>query len=172
MSFLALPVSQFILFQMQWWSALLLAKSGYPNTGALIAISLCLLEYVLLKFSKHRLKLVFFCLILGILMDSVLSYHEIFIYKYYIPGIDWLIPLWGIAIWVSFSTWFSLSLYLRNYKLLVSIATIIFAPLSYLVGNHFSVVELKYQEFSLFIIGVTWLIFMNLILRWPKVSNE
>lgn len=172
MKFLELPASQFIIFQLQWWSSILFVRSGYPSVGASIAFSLCFIEYLLLKFSLNRIKILVACIILGIWMDSLLSYFGIFIYKYYVVGIDWFIPVWAIAIWFSFSTWISLSPYLRNYKGLVTLATIFFAPLSYFAGNNFSVVKLKYQTLSLFLIGLSWVLFMNIILRWPRVNED
>jgi hypothetical protein len=107
----------------------------------------------------------------GILMDSILSYFQVMTYKNYVNGTSWLIPVWGLALWLSFATWLQIATYLKNYRLWLSFATLIIAPASYFAGAKLSVMELYYGQFSLLIVGLCWVMYMNLVIYTQRIQN-
>jgi hypothetical protein len=139
--------------------------------GASIAILICIVEYWQLKFCVSGLKIILFYTCLGILMDSILSNFQVITYKNYITGIDWLIPIWGIALWLSFATWLQIAYYIKNYRLWISLSTLFIAPASYLAGVKLSVMELNYGYLSLLAIGTCWVLYINLVIYIQSIQN-
>lgn len=165
------PIVQFVLFQIQWWACILFAHYDHPNIGAVIAITICLVEYWQLKFRMNELKMILLYAYLGIFMDSILSYFQVMVYKYYTPGVNWVIPLWGLALWLSFATWLQIAFYLKNYQVWLSLATLFIAPASYFAGVRLSVMALEFDHVSLLLIGLCWVIYMNLVIYLQRFQN-
>ncbi len=118
----------------------------------------------LLQLTRQQLKIILTTLGLGILSDSVLSYYHIIGFKYDVEGVHGFIPVWMIALWLAFALWMGIATYLKKHRVLVSIATVIFAPSSYLLGEKLGIVYLEKNTISLWFIGVYWLLLMNAVL--------
>jgi hypothetical protein len=161
----------FILFQTQWWACILFARYHYPEVGAIIAVLIGILTSWQLKFGTGELKRVSLYAFLGILMDCILSYFKVITYKDSISGVNWLIPTWGLALWLSFAIWLQMATYLQKYKLMFSVLTLFAAPLSYFAGVQLSVMTLGDGYLSLLVIGLCWLIYINLVFFISRTLN-
>lgn len=148
-----------------WFGLILLGNIFIPVAAMLL--------FFHLHYYAHRneLALIFVIAAIGVLLDSLLVYKNIFIF----PESNQL-PFWLITLWFCFAATVRHSLgFLARSKVLQCLIGAIFAPLSYLAGAKFSVVNITPSfELSYLLLACLWGPLMVLIFslsRWMKVKE-
>jgi len=119
-----------------------------------IPIALLLLSIHLLFFMKTY-KEIFFILvvsIIGIYIDSILQHFGFFIFSQ-----DAHIPFWLMFLWASFATTLSHGLRFLQASIWLQILAGLIAPLSYIAGHKFEVVNLgQSMTITYLILSLIW----------------
>jgi len=153
-------------FNVAWFGLIFLGNSFVP-----VAFLMLLAHFKWLSKSKSEITLVLIVTLIGISVDSIFQFTNVFIFPNSIH-----IPLWLAFIWLGFATTLSHSLaFLNAYKSLQIALGFIMAPLSYRSGEVFGAVEFGQSYLTThFILGTTWalllLLFFSLKTRLYKES--
>ncbi len=93
-------------------------------------------------------------MVAGSVLDSALIYFGVFVFQ----SDSLFIPLWLVAIWLSFALTINGCLaFLRSSIRLQMVAGMVLAPLSYIAGSSFGAVEFGYSTPVTFVIlSVLW----------------
>ena len=107
--------------------------------------------------SKRELLLILVVSIIGIGVDSLLHYLNIFIFDNHA-----FIPLWLAVLWFCFATTLSHSLQFVGHSMLFQYLAGLAAPLSYIAGHQLGVVNFGYSiTMTYCILAIIWcLLFM------------
>ena len=104
------------------------------------------------RFNTFKLILLFS--IPGYIFDSSLNYFGL--YKINSEVNIFLLPIWFLVLWPSFSCLFvKVFNFLKNYKSLAFISGFIFGPITYYAGISMSLAKAQGYE-SFFLIGIFW----------------
>ncbi|MFT4925518.1 MAG: hypothetical protein ACI8WB_001611 [Phenylobacterium sp.] len=103
----------------------------------------------------------------GSAIDSALIHFGVFVFS----GHSWLIPWWLMFIWLSFALTINGCLaFLRRSIVLQLLAGMVLAPLSYIGGSAFGVVEFGYSTAVTFaILSVVWSMLLPAIYSLNKI---
>ncbi len=137
-----------VCFNISWFGLVLIGDSFIPVTLSWIAFHL-----YTVKQKREELITVISVSAIGILVDSLLLYFDVFKF-----GTSAHIPFWLMVLWVSFAATISHSLaFLKNSMILQLAAGGLFAPLSYLAGYNFGAVEFVHPAFiTYFLLSLIW----------------
>ena len=139
--------------------------------NSFISIAIILLIIHLLFLSKKSGELIFILAVaaIGIFVDSLLLHLNIFIF---LPEKG--LPFWLMALWGSFAATLCHSLRFLARSLWLQVAAGLVAPLSYIAGSRFEVVEFGHSLLlTYFILGLIWpLLFMLFFYLKPHFVNE
>lgn len=123
--------------------------------NAFIPVSLTLLVVHLYFFGhkNNELLLVLTITMLGVFVDSLLQYFNVFVFEN-----SFHIPLWLITLWGCFAATISHSLnFLSRYKILQLLVGALLAPLSYIAGYKLDAVEFTLPIISTYaILSIIW----------------
>lgn len=133
--------------QVGWFACALGAADGYPWAGpAVVAIYLAVF---LFQSSALRQDAEFILLaaLAGAIIDGLLRGSGFFIYQSAVPEIDWIAPVWIIAMWMLFATTFNASLrWLRERPFSALLLGLLFGPLSYYAGQRLGAIDFVYPN--------------------------
>ena len=134
-------------FNITWLGLVFFGNSFIPFAATLF---ICHLYF---QAEKNELVLILLVATIGVLLDSTLEYNSIFVF----PKTEY-IPLWLITLWFCFAATIRHSLgFLAQSKILQLLVGGIAAPLSYLAGAKFSVVQLTLSTgLSYLILACIW----------------
>lgn len=144
--------------QIGWFACALGAADGYPWAGpAVVALYLAVF---LFQSSAPRQDAGFILLaaLAGAIIDGLLRGSGFMIYHSAVPAIDWLAPVWIVAMWMLFATTFNASLrWLRQQPLSALLLGLLFGPLSYYAGERLGAIDLTYPHVvSLPVLALLW----------------
>ena len=102
---------------------------------------------------NNELLLVSLVTLVGVIVDSLLQYCNVFVFENSLH-----IPLWLMTLWACFAATLSHSLnFLSCHKILQLLVGALLAPLSYIAGFKFDVVDFTFSMFSTYIIlSIIW----------------
>lgn len=141
--FVNLIAFNFLWFGLVYWG----------NSFALIAVLALALHLRFYCKGKQELWLIIIVTSIGIFVDSMLSYLQVFIFTS-----TQLIPLWLAILWACFAATILHSLhFLAISKLLQVVMGAVFGPLSYIAGEKMGAVQFGYSlTFTSLILAITW----------------
>jgi len=156
-----------VAFNLVWFGLIFIGNAFVPIAAILLSIHIWFFQAF-----KSEIVLIFLVATIGILLDTSLVYAGIFTF----PNTAG-IPFWLTALWFCFACTIRHSLaFLAHSKIMQFIFGALLAPLSYLAGANFSVVQLSPTlVISYFILACLWgplmLLFFALS-RWLKTEGE
>lgn len=163
-----IPWINFIGFQIFWWSCILFQNASFGFCALLIS-----LHFVFHNRPKKELISVFLITLVGVLVDTVLTTLTVFQFQH--PITPWLPPLWLMMLWLGFATTVTTTSHMFvNKAKTAAIIGGVFAPLSYVAGYRFGVVEFPLGMWTTWLtLVVIWsLLLPTLILAHNKMSNK
>lgn len=147
-----------VFYQLVWFGAVL---GGQQYVVALFA--LVLLHVYLSSGRREEMIVMGSCASIGIIADSLLTYFGFFEFSHS----SVVIPLWLVALWLSFAGTFRLALsYFMKRPPLAMAAAVVGAPLSYLAAARLGAVSYPYGYLTTAVVlAVVWFILMNIFIR-------
>jgi FtsH-binding integral membrane protein len=140
-----------VLFQVTWASAALL-----DEVYALISVCLLLLTLGFSALSRNTIiKRIVLAVLLGVLMDALMSYLGVYAFSetILIPVLN--IPLWLLIMWIGFACSLCVSLdWAINKPVMFILLCAAFGPASYLLGVRLNIIIIS--ESALFYMAIIW----------------
>lgn len=135
-------------FNVAWLGLVILGNDFIPVTLILLA-----LHFKYLTTKAHEFAFIVVCGLIGISIDTTLSFIGVFIF-----ADSLFIPLWLITLWLLFAATINHSLaFLSQHYAWQYLLGAIFGPLSYIAGANLGAVNLGYTiEKTFFILGLLW----------------
>jgi hypothetical protein len=131
-----------ISFNLTWVGLVYFGNSFIP-----IATLFLIIHFVFLSNDKNEMRFSVFVCFIGIAVDALLKFYNIFIFQ------DSLyIPVWLIFLWACFSTTLCHSLRFLEKSIWMQIAVGFIAPFSYIAGNKLGAVDFGESTFIIYII--------------------
>lgn len=157
-------INNFVAFQIGW-----LACAMFHDARAVVIVAgLLIWLYFAEPWSKVRIRVTVQIALLGILMDVLLTYAEI----YYFPAPTLYIPIWLMLLWFLFASTLSVSLHWMMAKPLYAfIGGAIIGPAAYFGGHQFDALEVGEPSYYLvvsFVWGVMMVLFSILHRKQPN----
>ena len=90
-------------FKLCWLACAFCTQWGHPYLGPLITLFFILIHLLIVKFKKLDIKIIFFAIICGFLIDSFLFRSEFIIYEGGVLARMGFAPLWILSMWAGFS---------------------------------------------------------------------
>jgi hypothetical protein len=119
-------------FNLSWFGLVYWGDAFIP-----ISVSLLLIHLYFYGQKNHELLLVLLITLIGVFVDSLLQYFNIFVFEH-----STHIPLWLIALWACFAATLCHSLdFLSRHKVLQLLVGGFLAPLSYVAGYKLNAVD-------------------------------
>lgn len=145
------------LYQLGWFSCLLGAAWGYPNSGALVALGLMAVHLALAASRKTESILMVSACLLGIVVDTSHQVLGVLTFKADPAWPLWL-PLWIVIIWAQFATLFHYGLYwLSGRYLLSALFGFIGGPFAYWGGVRLGAAQFNADPiFSVATLALVW----------------
>ncbi|MEW6998077.1 DUF2878 domain-containing protein [Colwelliaceae bacterium BS250] len=153
-------------FNISWFGLVYWGNSFIP-----IALVLLIAHILFLSIKPNEVLLILVITFIGIGVDSFLQYFNVLIFV----DVNH-IPFWLMCLWACFAATICHSLrLLESSKLMQVIVGAVFAPLSYIAGYKFGVVDFGYSLFfSYLILSLIWavlfILFFYLMSRLVKVE--
>ena len=160
-------------FTIVWFCCAFSAKS--ENFLLAIIPTTIYLVFHLQFISKKKmveLKLIFLSLLLGIIVDSTLSWFGIVQYSGSWENIRHLSPIWILCMWVGFASQIFQSLkFLRGSFLLIGFYGIL-APLAYIGGEKIQAVQVSSSSVEIVIMSTLWATSLVILFRFAEFLNN
>jgi len=156
-------------FNLSWLGLILFGNSFIPFTLLWLGLHLYWCEQI-----QREVKLILSIVLIGILVDTLLSTANILIF----PN-PHFIPFWLITLWAAFAATIAHNLqFLARSTIRQFLVGFIFPPLSYLGGASLSAVDLGYSQLAtFFILAPVWSVLMVLFFHlkaicYGRVKND
>lgn len=149
-----------IVFNLLW-----LGLVYWGNNFVLVALIALALHIRYHCKGKRELLLISIVTSIGILVDSLLTYLQIFIFSH-----QYFIPFWLMVLWACFAATLLHSLhFLSPSKLLQAVMGLIFGPLSYIAGEKLGAVQFGYsQTVTFLVLAIIWTV---LLVSFYQINN-
>ena len=160
-------ISNFVLFQVAWFAAIIGGASGWPVLGSVPAVVVVVIHlFMNREHLRREILLIAVITVLGVIVETVFVSVGALHYAGTAAGAV-LPPIWIIALWFAFATlphgslnWLSGRLWLQLFL------GAVFGPLSYVGGVKLVAATMPEPIIvSLIIIGVGWALAMVLIFQ-------
>lgn len=163
----------FVLFQLGWFACVFGAANGRPMLGPLLVAPLLLLHFLLVSRDRRgELRLFGAVLLLGVVIDSVLSAADVLRYEGRL--VPWLCPPWIAALWLMFATTFRHSMaWLGERPVWAMLLGLIGGPASYAAGARLG--ALSWPEnlpASILVTALVWALAIPFCLRLAHRTNR
>ncbi|MCW9046523.1 MAG: DUF2878 domain-containing protein [Gammaproteobacteria bacterium] len=158
-------VVNFIIFQLGWFSCVLMAAQGLHETGIFIALLLVCVQLFLADNRKKLLILMAIVTLIGSAWDSVMTSLGILVFD---TGmiVSFLAPGWIIAMWLMFATTLNVSFrWLFGRYWLAMLLGAICGPLTYQAGAAMSAVVIPDNFLANSVIAAGWALLMPLYIK-------
>jgi hypothetical protein len=139
-----------LIFNANWFGLILLGNKFIPVTVATL-----LWHFYQSTERKQEFMLFGFVITTGVVCDTVLTNMGVFLFE----ERHLFIPLWLAFIWASFAVTINHSLsFLKNRPLIQALFAGVGAPMSYIAGQKFGVVDFGYSHTITFVVlGLLWI---------------
>ncbi|MCO7226919.1 DUF2878 domain-containing protein [Pleionea sp. CnH1-48] len=157
-------LSNFTAFQLGW-----LACAFWHDTRSVVVTAMLLMWlYHSEPWSKVRIFITIQCAVIGIFVDSILSYLGVLSFS----PVFFLLPFWLVLLWFLFSSTLTISLdWLMRRPVYAFIAGSVFGPAAYWAGAQFEALQVA-GELGYPILSIVWallmLVFSGLIRLQPN----
>jgi len=152
-----------VLFQITWFACVIGSSYNLLWPGVLSCVLLAAYQLVPKRRHPSDLKLVFFAIILGGIIDTLWLQMGFISFNNQWP-VNNVSPVWMITLWVAFALTINHSLsWLKQHPLLPALMGLIGGPLSYLAGEKLG--ALNYHSDTLLVcssIGIVWSLALTL----------
>jgi hypothetical protein len=151
-------------FNLVWFGLVYWGNSFIPFSLLLLSAHLYFIAKV-----RSELLLIVSITIIGVFIDSLLQYFTVFIFTN-----SSHIPFWLVVLWACFGTTICHSLrFLAGSKILQLLVGAIFAPLSYIAGYQFQVVDFGQSLITTYLLlSVIWgVLFVLFFVLQAKLVN-
>jgi hypothetical protein len=147
-------------FNISWFGLILLEERFIP-----VVILWIGLHFYYCKQPMAEFKLILSVTIIGIAIDSLLLFLDVFQFSNHL-----IIPLWLMMLWIAFAATIAHSLqFLSRCTLLQFVIGFIFPPLSYIAGESLSSMTFGFELFITYLVlAVIWSILMMLFFKLQK----
>lgn len=137
-----------LLFNISWFGLILVGDNFIPITLCWLAF-----HFATVKHKTREILMVAIISIIGITLDSLLYYFQVFQFE-----TGRFIPFWLMVLWLGFSATVAHSLlFLEKSKMLQFVVGGVFAPLSYIAGYNFGVVNFGHPVLiTYFLLSMIW----------------
>jgi hypothetical protein len=164
-------VLNIVFFQIGWFACVLGAAHGYPWVGPLMAVPIVGFYLWQEADRQKALRVVLFVGCLGTVLDSVLSYAGILLFRDSLT-VAWVCPPWLAALWAMFATTLRSSLaWLAERMGLAALLGGIVGPVSYYAGSALGALDLGLDRVgALTVLCILWAGILPLSVRW--VADE
>ena len=142
-----------VTFYIYWWVSLWGASVGKFCIGPLLAVSYFILHFILITNRKKELKYMLFCILTGIIFESILLYSGFVTYKGIFNNTYNIVPIWPIVLWAGYSlTVFHSFKYIKGNYFISFILGAFFAPLIHISGNTLGAITFNYNFYRSYLI--------------------
>ena len=156
--------SNFVLFQIGWFSCVLSAAVHQPWIGLFVAMGVVVIHLLRTPMPIMELKLVLLALAIGLVFDSFLVWQGWLTYSsgMLLPNIA---PYWIVAMWGLFATLLNVSLrWLRGRWLTAVLLGALGGPAAYYGGLRLGALEFGNMEAGLAALAIGWAVLTPLLL--------
>jgi hypothetical protein len=165
-------ILNFVLFQSLWLSCILGAAHQIIWPAVIIVSSMLLLQLIPSYRHKNDGMFLYICIVMGFLLDSLLSYFGLIDYHYDI-GFSHTAPFWILFLWSGFALTLNHSMaWLLNKPKIGTLFIIIGAPLSYYSAEKLKAIHINESMLTLSLISVMWLIVYHILLALNSLLNQ
>ena len=163
-------IANFFGLQIGWFACALGAANSMPLIGPAVVTIHLAIHFIWSDDRKREAAFLLFTTLLGILIDSAQKAAGFIVYASAWPPVDWLAPIWIVAMWLLFATTFSTSLsWLQGRYAIASLMGAIFGPLSYVAGERLGAIAFAQPLLqTVFIFGLIWAIVMPALAWFAK----
>ena len=158
-------IVNFLLYQVGWLACVCGAAQNRPGLG-LASASTLLLGHLILSYDRSRqLTLIFVAAIIGLSVESVLSWVGVYQFTSGQP-VSWLPPPWIIIMWMQFATLLPFCLsWLRSRYLLSAFLGMTGGPLAFLGGESLGAIIILPPRWShMILLALFWSLAMPVLL--------
>ncbi len=154
-----------------WWACILGAVNGYPWAGPAV-VSLHLTWHIAVSDGvRHQLIFLGLATVMGLLLDGLLYLTGAVTYPT-VASVQWLIPIWMVALWPNFATTLSTSLsFLRSNLVLSSVLGLIAGPTAYWGGNSLGAIVVD-GAYGYVTIGGVWALVIPILATLSPKETE
>jgi hypothetical protein len=157
-------VSNFVLFQIGWFSCVLSAAAHQPWIGLLMTTGIVVIHMLRAPIPMMELKLVLLALAIGLVFDSLLVWQG---WLQYSSGIVFsnVAPYWIVAMWGLFATLLNVSLrWMRGRWVLAIVFGAAGGPAAYYGGLRLGALEFGNMPAGLTALAIGWAVLTPLLL--------
>lgn len=157
-------VSNFVLFQIGWFAAVLSAAEQRPWFGVVVTIAVVITHIFRAAMPRPELELVLLSLGLGLVFDTLLAWQG---WLHYSSGIVFtnVAPFWIVALWGLFATLLNVSLrWMRGRWGLAMLFGAVGGPVAYYGGLQLGALEFGNPPAALLALSIGWAVLMPLLL--------
>jgi len=161
----------FIIFQLGWFSCVLMAARGLPETGIMIALLLVSVQLFLAENRQNLLILLLVITLIGSAWDSVLTSLNILVFN---TGmiVNFLAPGWIIAMWLIFATTLNVSFrWLHGRYWIAMLLGALFGPLAYQAGAALGAVVIPDNLLANLVMAAGWSLLMPLSIKLAEIFH-
>ena len=164
-------VVNFVLFQIGWFSCVLMAAQGLPEVGIVIAMLLVFVQFFLAENRKNLFILIAIVTLIGSTWDSVMTSTGILVFE---AGmiVSFLAPGWIVTMWLMFATTLNISFrwLFGRYRLAILLGAIC-GPLTYQAGAAMGAVVIPDNLLANTVIALGWAILMPLYIKFAEIFH-
>lgn len=161
------PVTNFLLFQVGWFSSVISASLQLQWLAIILIAVLIGFHIKIVPNPAAELKIIIIAGITGLVVDTVLIHFQVLVVLY--PESVSIAPPWLIGLWMLFGITVNHSLrWFNQHMWLAALGGLIFAPLAYWAGDRFGLLEFStetdFELTKLFVIGICWFFITPMLL--------
>lgn len=163
-------ISNFLLFQLAWFSCVLGAAHDMPWLGVLVTLVILSWHLSNTKQIKPEALLVVFTLIIGACFDQIMLVGNLIEYQNH-GWSDLIVPVWILALWAAFASILNVSLaWMKDRYFIAILFGATGGPIAYLAASNIGAVTI--QGYSSYVaLSVGWAIITPLLLYMTKYMN-
>ncbi len=157
-------VSNFVLFQIGWFSCVWSAAEHQPWIGVLVTMGVVVSHVLRAPLPMAELTLIFLSLALGLVFDSLLVWQG---WLQYSSGIVFsnVAPYWIVALWGLFATLLNVSLrWMRGRWVIAVVFGAVGGPAAYYGGLRLGALEFGNMPAGLLALAIGWAVLTPLLL--------
>ena len=157
-------VSNFLLFQIGWFTCVWSAAAHQPWIGLLVTIGVVVVHVLCAPIPKAELKLVALALAIGLVFDSLLVWQGWLQYSsgIVLPNVA---PYWIVALWGLFATLLNVSLrWMRGRMVIAVLFGAVGGPAAYYGGLRLGALEFGDMRAGLLALAIGWAVLTPLLL--------
>jgi hypothetical protein len=157
-------LSNFLLFQIGWFSCVWSAAANRPWIGALVIVGVVVVHLFHAPMPKKELQLILLALGIGLLFDSLLVVQGWLKYSSGNVAPN-LAPYWIVALWGLFATILNVSLrWMRGRWITAALFGALGGPAAYYGGLRLGALEFGNMEAGLAALAIGWAVLTPLLL--------